>query len=360
MTNSREHVLLGHLAAFGDCLCASTLTRQIKQDHPGCHLTWAIARPYRQVAEQNPFVDEIWELPITGKEAASSGWKLFVREARRRKQRGDFDRLYLTQVPPDNYGRFDGTVRASILNGYPNPITVPIAPIVRLSPEEIRRVDEFVRSHSLDAGKRMVLFECAAYSGQSFVTPDFALRVARLVLAGVPEARIVLSSDSPVTDPDARIIDGSVLRFKENAELLKFASLFVGSYSGITWLAVSDWAPPLPTIQFIRRTASVFSSLRADALHFGLPADQIIEVTDCSPEHAASCIIMALTAPIDKVRECYHESIEADHTFYLTTFFLPFLKRGHIFSAIRSLVRVIRRFGWKSVRRTFHSVFQEL
>ena len=360
MSSDPQRILLGQLAAFGDCLCASAITRQIKLDHPNCHLTWAIARPYRQVAEGNPFVDSVWELPFTGSEAASSGWSMFVREARMRERRGEFDRLYLTQVPPDNFAHFDGTVRASILNGYPFRLTVNPTPVLRLSPEEVDRVAAFARTHRLTDYPRVVLFECAAFSGQSFVTPAFALETARSVLAKVPDACIVLSSSTPFQDPDARIVDGSPLRFKENAELTRYASLFVGTYSGITWLTTSDWARELPTIQFLRRSTSVFSSLRTDYRYFGLPADHIVEVTDCTPEHAASCIALALTASIGEARTRFHESIDVNHTFYFTTFFLPSLKRGRLLAASRSLIRVIRRFGWRSVTRTLRDVFKDL
>ena len=36
-------VSLVQLDANGDCLYATTIARQIKQDYPGCHLTWWIS-----------------------------------------------------------------------------------------------------------------------------------------------------------------------------------------------------------------------------------------------------------------------------------------------------------------------------
>jgi len=57
-----QRVLLVHLTSNGDCLMATTVTRQIKNDYSGCNLTWAISRKCQQVIENDPFVDEIWPI----------------------------------------------------------------------------------------------------------------------------------------------------------------------------------------------------------------------------------------------------------------------------------------------------------
>ena len=51
-----------HLVSLGDCLYVTAVARQIKQDYPGCHLTWAISSRCSQVIQNNPYVDEIWEV----------------------------------------------------------------------------------------------------------------------------------------------------------------------------------------------------------------------------------------------------------------------------------------------------------
>jgi hypothetical protein len=357
----RPRILLGHLAAFGDCLCATTVARQIRQDYPLCHLTWAVATPYRTIVEGNPDVDEIWEIPFGRTEATSmAGWKSFVRQARAERRRGKFDLLFFTQVPPANYHRFDGTVRASVLRGYPGAITVPLAPVVRLTEKEAGEARAFAERHRLAEGKRVVLFECAAFSGQSFVTPDFALATARELTRRLDDCTVLLSSSTAIPSGDPRIIDGSTLTFKANAELTKYADLFVGAYSGITWLALSDWARRIPMIQLARRAAGVFGSLALDAEYFTLPSDQLLEMTDSPPERVAEVIEASLRGPFAEARRKFHQPAPPDLSFYFNTFLLSLLKGRHPIMAAGSLRTVIRRYGWGAVGRTLRGLFDRL
>ncbi len=59
-----KKILLGQLGRRGDCLYATAVARQIKEDFPVCHLTWAISSMCRPVIDNNPYVDKIWELPL--------------------------------------------------------------------------------------------------------------------------------------------------------------------------------------------------------------------------------------------------------------------------------------------------------
>jgi len=355
-----QRILLGHLAAFGDCLYATVIARQLKEDVPGCHLTWAIASPFREIIEGNPYVDAIWEIHCSRAEAQAAGWRAFVAAAQTRLQQGDFDRLILTQIPPDNYQNFDGTVRASILNGYPGRITVPLTPVLRLPPEDVGRVRQFAEQHGLTRYRQVILFECAGLSGQTFVTQPFALETARLVLQQHHDWCFVISSAEPVHAQDPRIVDGSTLRFRENAELTHYATLFVGCSSGISWITTSDWATRLPTIQLLRKQTSIYASMVHDAKHFGLPHDHIIEMTDCTPARLAECIVAALTAPFPEARAAFHEQIAVNHLFYFNTFFLSMVKRGKVRQALLSLRRVVRRYGIRAITNTVKAAFDEL
>lgn len=354
-----QRILLGHLSAFGDCLYATAVARQLKQDIPGCHLTWAIASPHRQIVEGNPYVDEIWELPYSRAEAQSAGWRAFAAAAKARLRNGDFDRLVLTQIPPDNYQNFDGTVRASILNGYPGRITVPVTPVLRLPPEDVEHVRRFAGQHGLNRYTHVIMFECAGLSGQTFVTQPFALETARLVLQRV-DCCFVISSAERVSSSDPRIVDGSTLRFRENAELTHHATLFVGCSSGISWLTTSDWAKQLPTIQLLRRKTSIYASMVHDAEYFGLPHDHIIEMTDCTPAHLAECICAILGGTFPDARARFHEQINVNHLFYFNTFFLTILKQGQVLKALSSLRRVVRRYGIRTFTGTLKATFDGL
>ena len=62
-----KKIILVQLYSNGDCLYATAIARQIKQDFPGCHLTWAIASFCKSIIFNNPFVDEILEVDSVAK-----------------------------------------------------------------------------------------------------------------------------------------------------------------------------------------------------------------------------------------------------------------------------------------------------
>ncbi len=341
----QKRILLGHLGRRGDCLYATTIARQIKEDFPGCHLTWAISSMCRSVIEGNPCVDEIWELPLRTNEQIVEAWGAFEREAKERKSRGEYDEIYLIQVHPGNFQNYDGTSRSSIFRGYSKPVTVPVQPIVQLSEEEIEKVRRFADDHQLADKGKVVLFECASSSGQSFVTPDFAFQVAQNVLKNIPDAYFVLSSDIPIQYADRHIIDGSELSFKENAELTKYCCLLVGCSSGISWLATSDWAKPLPKIQLLTRETVMYASMIYDAMYFGLPTDPILEMQDCTADLVSSCIQMVFDNGFAAAREKYHQDIALDLNFYFKQLYCEVLRKNELGKAMGSLSVTRDRFG---------------
>jgi len=123
---SARRILLGQLAANGDCLYATILARQIKHDNPESSITWAIAPHCAGLLRNNPDIDEVWEVPVPDGNKADAAWRAFEREAMRRLRLHEFDHAYLSQIWPDNFQNYDGTVRPSILRCYGATITVPI------------------------------------------------------------------------------------------------------------------------------------------------------------------------------------------------------------------------------------------
>ena len=121
----QKRILLLHLVSLGDCLFATAVARQIKHDFPNCHLTWAISSQCSQVARNNPYVDEIWEV-YTEKmnDAFGDAWKETKKKAIEKKENGFYDYVFFTQINPDNFYNYDGTIRSTIFRAYPNPITV--------------------------------------------------------------------------------------------------------------------------------------------------------------------------------------------------------------------------------------------
>jgi hypothetical protein len=259
---------------------ATTIARQIKVDFPGCHLTWAIGYKCRHVIENNPDVDTIWSVEYARNELphADVWWKTKA-EAERRRAAGEFDRVFYTQIYPENFNNFDGTTRTSIFRAYPGRITVPVAPVIRLYDHEVERVRAFVDAHRLTGYRNVIIFESAPASGQSPITPELAMDVARRVVQRRSDTVVILSSHLRFEADHPALIDGSVLSYRENAELSKYATLLLGGSSGLTWLLTSEWAKRLPTIQFLQQGYAwySFASVAYDHRFFGLKTDHILE-----------------------------------------------------------------------------------
>jgi hypothetical protein len=272
---------------------ATTVARQIKHDFPGCHLTWAIGYKCKQVIENNPFVDEIWAVEYAANEHPYEDvWYKTKAEAQRRIRLGQFDRMFYTQLYPDNLNHFDGTTRTSIFRSYPGSICVPVQPVLRLLDQEVEHVKQFVDEYRLREYRNVVLFECAPGSNQSFLTPEVAIRVAKRVVNSHKGTAFVLSSHLAVRSDSPTIVDGSVLSFRENAELSKYCTLLLGCSSGITWLLTSDWAKKLPTIQFLGQSKRwySFASVKYDHRFWGLDTAHILESNLAREEDVAELV----------------------------------------------------------------------
>src|ERR1700693_3684506 len=306
---NKKQVLLVQLASNGDCLYATAVARQIKHDFPGCHLTWAIGSMCRSILYGNPYIDEVWEIPMKNREEMDVAWQQFEKAALARKDKQEFDEIYMTQISPGNLQNYDGTIRSSIFRGYSKPITVPVSPVIRLSDTEIQNVRNFSAAHRLPVRDHVILFESSPKSAQSFITPEFALEVTKQLIVKVPNLAVILSSNEPVFSNSENIIDGSGLTFRENAELTKSCSLFIGCSSGISWLATSDWAKPLPMIQLLKVDAPFVASFIHDFERWGLSSDSVLEMSECLPEKVVQCVITALTQGFQTAKKTFHETI---------------------------------------------------
>ena len=113
-----ERILLGQLGANGDCLYATILARQLRNDYPKAHISWAISSQCVDLLRNNPDIDEAWEIPVGGWDQHEAMWRVFEREASRGSIQRDYDLVLLSQIWPNNFQNFDGTVRPSILRSY--------------------------------------------------------------------------------------------------------------------------------------------------------------------------------------------------------------------------------------------------
>ncbi len=273
-------ILLGQLGSNGDCLYATTIARQIKHDFPGCHLTWAISSLCRRVILNNPDVDDVWELPVDQWQDMDRQWMAFEAEGWRRVAKGDFDHAFMTQICPNYFQNYDGTIRPSQFRNYPKPITVPVETVIKVTLDEQQRVDEWLWTHNVDAFGKAVLFECSSKSGQSFMTPAMALKIAKKVIESEPDICFILSTHEPMKLDHPQIIHGGKLSLRETVALTHHVDLFVGCGSGVTVVATSESAKQaLPNIQVLEKDTSVFASFKHDFEYFNKPSDHFLETT---------------------------------------------------------------------------------
>lgn len=313
--SNAKRILLGQLGSYGDCLFATTVAHQIKTDFPECHLTWAIGSPYLSILLNNPHIDAIWEFQISNREELLTHWQQFENEALERKRKGDFDEIFLTQIFPGNIRNYDGMLRSSIFRGYPNPITVQIVPVIKLMQSEIENVDLFASTHNLETFANIILFECSPKSGQSFVTPSFALETAERLINSRTDVCVIISSDQPINSGKDRIIDGSKLSFRENLYLINYCNMFVGCSSGISWLLTSS-EKKIFMIQLLEKSKFMYASFSHDFKFHGLDDNHILEMTNCSTKKLFDCISLYFSSGFNIAKTKYGEKIPVKFNFY--------------------------------------------
>ena len=340
-------ILLGQLNSNGDCLYATILARQIKHDYPNCELTWAIASNCRHILVGNPHVDKIWEVTINNLADRENGWWAFE-EAVLRIQTGPkpFDRVYLSQIWPSNFRNYDGTIRPSMLRAYDRPITVPIDSVINLTDNEYAAVEKFVHQHEIDRYAHRILFECSSTSGQSHVTPDFALKTAQQVANLLPDCCFIISTHEQIETSNHNVISARALGMRENASLTHYCTLFVGCGSGITVVATSTAAKELPTIQLLSTNTSMYASFIHDFEYFNKPTDRFIEMGDATPEKVAAAITRCCRDGLHATRSEYHRPLPLTFDFYLELVDRWLVQGGRYFDTLESLTVTAERYGW--------------
>ncbi len=347
-------VLLGQLGSNGDCLYATTIARQIKSDFPGCHLTWAISSLCRKVIENNPDVDAIWEVHVDGWADMTRAWHAFEREAWAAVADGAYDHAFMTQISPNYFGNYDGTVRPSIFRNYPNPITVPVESVIELTSQERAHVDEWVKLNKIESYKNVVLVECSSKSGQSSMTPDIALKMAERLVVALRDTCVIISTHEVFHSTKPNIIHGGELSMRETALLTHFADLFIGCGSGLTVVATSSAAKQnLPNVQVLNRSTSVYASFKHDFEYFGKNADHFLETTKSNPRHLALIAKMILKNGLAAAKRRYAEQIPVHFTWYFGLIDQMLLREHRFVDAAQSLLVTAERYGWTKELRNF-------
>lgn len=304
MSNAKR-ILLVQLYSNGDCLYATAVARQIKEDFPGCNLTWVIAGFCQQIIDHNPFVDEKLVTNEVPKNDVVA-FRKFKRKVYKEKEEGKWDEVFVTHNMDDNQALYDGTIRGMIFRAYPNPITVPIQPVLVLSDEEKERVKQFAEEHKLNEYKNVILWEFAPQSGQTILSFDFVKKVAAVITENTNTCIILSSSNS--FENSEKIIDGSTLSVRENAALTHYCSLFIGCSSGITWLATSSAAKPLPMLQLLDPQAYFRNAPSIDFKRFDLSTDHLIELYEFNEDKLINVINAIINGGVFEARSKFNEA----------------------------------------------------
>jgi hypothetical protein len=351
-------VLLGMLGSNGDCLYATAIARQIKQDFPGCHLTWAIGSLSRRVLANNPDIDTVWEIPLATWPDQEHSWHIFEIEAHQLAASGRFDHVFLTQISPARFANYDGTIRPSIFRNFPRPISVPVDVTINLDAKETAAVDAwFAASPAADASQ-VVLCECSSKSGQSFMNLERALELAEAITAERRKAVVIISTHEDLATGNPRIISGRDLSIRQTARLTNYVDLFVGCGSGLTVAATSGMArPKLPNIQILRRHTSVYASFRHDFAYYGKPTDQFMELTSENSEHLRTAVLTALADGFDAAKAEFDDPVPLTFDWYIELITMMLIDTGQYVDAGHSLLVTAGRYGWHPALQRFGRYF---
>ena len=292
MIGKANKILLVQLYSNGDCLYATAVARQIKEDYPGCHLTWAIASFCKNIIAYNPYVDAVLEVEIEKNDEAA--FRRFSKEILKKKNQAAYDEIFIVHNIGPNHAFYDGCIRSSILHAYPHPITVPVTPVLQLTVEETDKSEAFARHHQLDSYKNVLLFEFAPQSGQLKITKELAITIAESI-ASRSNTAIILSSAHKIDHPNKAIIDGSSLSLRETAAVTHHCSMLLGCSSGITWITTSTAAKLLPMVQLFNADSIWQNPISRDFKRFNLPVEKVIELLDFDVQKISSCVIEAIS-----------------------------------------------------------------
>ena len=275
-------ILLVQLGSTGDCLLVTPLLRQIKLfDYPNSHITWMICSPYKYIVENNPYLDDIIEIPLLDyKDLQTHRNKIddYIKGLTYHKK---FEKIFITDYYSKNLHNWYCTTRSSLFRSYPHRIKVDIKPDLFLSENEKERAIKFCANNKIDSSSFNILIESSPRSGQSIMNIEKALILSQHITSKFPNVRCILSSSNKIHTNHERIIDASVLTWRENKEFLKFCHLLVGSSSAISWLGTSIEFDNFKMIQSINPNyfeKKISSSLILDLKYFGLPNSNIIEL----------------------------------------------------------------------------------
>jgi len=303
---SGKRILLVQLFSNGDCLLATTIARQIKNDFPECHLTWAIAEFCQDIIHHNPYIDKALLVPEVKKNDIME-FRRLKKKFLKQKMQGFWDEVFITHNMDDNQALYDGTVRGMLFRAYPGEINVPLEPVLILTEEEKNNVQDFVDKHSLNSFKNVILWEYAPQSGQSMLTYETVVEMAEEVSA-LPATCVIMTAAKPFPVTQ-NVFDASTLTIRENAALTHHCHLLIGCSSGITWVNTSSAAKKLPMLQLLDPEAYFFNPPSVDFERNNISTEQLIELVKFNKRTVITCIRSIIAESFLLARKKYNQDI---------------------------------------------------
>jgi hypothetical protein len=286
-------ILLVQIASNGDCLFVTTIARQIKEiDYPGCHLTWLIGSKYARVILNNPYIDDVIQIPLNEVGDIQNQRDKINEYVENAGGYYQFNKIFITDYVALNKKNWFGTTRSSLFRSYPHPLKIDPQPLIYLTDEEKNNVSDFCKKHAVTDNTFNILFECAPQSGQSLMTFQRAKQLAEQLADQNKNIKFILTSNQSFVSANPNIIDGSVISWRENAELANYCHLLVGCSSGISWLCTSNWTKPIPFIQAINPNYQLgLASMKIDFKFWGVKGRKLIELNNPTDDVLRKCIV---------------------------------------------------------------------
>jgi ADP-heptose:LPS heptosyltransferase len=315
MSTTKENILLIHLFSNGDCLLATTVAKQIKNDFPSCKLFWAISSKCKAMIYNNPYVDEVLEIEISDASQNIYCYEEVYRNAILKKKEGFYSQIFSSQIIADNYKFYDGTVCSSIYRCFGKPITVDTTPVLQLTEKEKETANQFSIVNNLALYTNIVLFECAPQSNQLDLSEEIILSYCKEIIK-YENTCVILSAPKDYNFGIPQIFDGSVLSIRETAALTHYCTLLLGCSSGISWIATTTAAKEIPTLQILSSKAYYFNPLSLTFIKQGRSTNHILELTIFDFKKLSICFADIFKNGFQYAREIHNQKIKKQYKLY--------------------------------------------
>lgn len=340
----QKKILLIHLFSNGDCLYATSVARQIKNDFPGSYLIWAISAACKNILLNNPDVDEIMEIEIPKPSLNEKIFNDVIKDSHEKKLNGEIDEVFITQILGDNFSKYDGCVRTSIYRCYGKPLNVSKTPILVLTGNEVQKANEFAITNKLSLFENVILFEWAPQSGQANFSEALIKNLTE-ELVKIESTCVVLSSAKKIELHTSNVIDGSVLTIRETAALSHYCNLLIGCSSGITWATFSTGAKRLSTLQLLNKDAYIYNPPSIALKRIGETTNLVIEMFDFNPRKVLACVETIFTENFETAKRLFDQPAEKQFKIYRGITHM-FLVKGKIQLLKKFIQLNLAEHGW--------------